>query len=386
VEVSIQVSFSMVGLRTKVLVLLAAGTATDATKSSSTSRAALSADDACDATSAERCAVSHLQISSRDASAASARKESKAGPVAPEDDIEQNTWVVDDRDVKSIESSMILGDETERQQFHGSDNLTKLGMATLGGIIKFVDYCGKWVNYYWPKVSFLALEFRRRVKLLPDDMSPEQRTKLRDFRMFIAWWMCEAELDPRNGTKYSGPVARSMATLASLPSTSFEVPKMDAWFGQLNATEKAGLNAFGMCMEWTSAMVCDIGYLAESLGSKSGNPDDICWDKVQHPLYPYAPLTTRAVSVPGLEFYDNHTEYKACQEGQLTKQVLHDWCPWHGKMPKGVFGISWGEEPDHDSEMYKDIMQCQHKTGLPPEEFPMCADEDVCDIVDMGLV
>jgi len=348
---------------------------------------ALRADDACSADDSERCAVSHLQtLSSRgDAAASSAAGGRSKDPAAVADTLAATPEKAAPTE-EPVQTEWTFPMNDDMAESLKADIYTKMFNTGLGKTIKFVDFCGKWLNYFWPKLSFLALEFRRRAKLLPDDISPEQKEKLRDFRTFIAWWMCQHDMDPRNGTKYGAPAASTMRNLAAFPSDSLEVPEFDAWFGQQNATGKAEVNAFTSCMVWTSGMVCDLGYLADSLGGRSGDPDNICWDKLQHPKYLYAPMLTRSVTPPGMEWYDNHTEYSACQEHHLTSEVLHDYCPWHAKMPKGILGIEWGKEPDHTSEQYKDIMQCELKVGLPPEEFPMCRDPAQCDIVDMGYV
>lgn len=363
----------------------------DAAPAAGAAGEALRVDDACGGGSDGSCAVNALQISSRDAKTTSPKqgKEPLASAmVAPETEEEavQREWVFNTSTIWANWENP-LG----QPGIHVSDTPAWNGMFSLTSGMSCY-FCYPWTSYLWPKVSFLTLELRRRVKAFPENPTPEQTTKLRKFTEVIGWMLCVTPLDPRkgntrNGTDWGEPTSRYYRSLASLPSTSLELPKMDDWF----KARKDELQCPDACTIFSVGMACDLGYLAEKLkGNMTGN--DLCWDKVQYPWYAFAPIDhvpawdkERPMITMDRETY-YHPEYEACQEHPLTADTLDQYCPMHGKYPDGFWGQNWGTPPPRGSEEYNDVLQCQRKIGLPSPDLPLTREPGMHYAQDMGLL
>jgi len=368
---------------------------------------ALSEDDACGPTAEGTCAVSALQTqrtaaTSREGRAAAAAAtatswkqgehraaKGESAAQAPEETDEEavkREWVYDTKDIWS---------NWEHPYMFEWENISVSDTPKWNAAFKLSapmanQFCPKWVSYYWPKVSFLSQEVRRRVQALPDDLAPQQREQLRNFTHFAGWLMCAGTLDPRRNSSYGASTARYLRKLADLPSTSLEIPTMNDDPHLVANWEH--FTAPDSCTIWSIGTICDNGYLSESLmGNKAGGVE-LCWDKVDFPSYAFSPLLflpsfdkTRPKRLMNRAEH-NHPEYLACQEKPLTNAHLDEYCPMHGKYPDGFWGQNWGRPPARGSEAYNDILQCQRKIGMPDPEFPKCRPPGGKDAVDLGLV
>lgn len=356
---------------------------------------ALSEDDACGPTSEGTCAVSALQQRSRRDGRVAASREGKRATKS--DAVVQAPEETDEEAVKRewVYDTNVIWSNWEHPYMFEWQNITVADTPKWNAAFKASaplanQFCPKWVSYYWPKVSFLSQELRRRVKALPDEVTPQQREELRHFTHALGWLMCAGSLDPRSQSSFGSSTARYLRKLASLPSSSLEVPTfMDDPF---LVAHKDNFTAPDSCTIWSIGTICDNGYLAESLMGNKANSGEVCWDKVDFPSYAFSPLLllpsfdkTRPKRLMNRAEH-NHPEYLACQEKPLLNAHLDEYCPMHGKYPDGLWGQNWGTAPSRGSEAYNDILQCQRKIGMPDPEFPKCRPPGGLDAVDMGLI
>lgn len=346
---------------------------------------ALLADDACGAGSGSEgsCAVNALQRSSRDVGHASPNGDSDSasqGGMHPplnepaiklEDGAPLKSWIFPNAVQVVTFNDPVL------------DNITTMAASTMN----FFDFCGRWLNYFWPKVSFLTQELRRRVKALPDekDVTPEHHSKLKTFTLAVTWLMCTNDVEVRQGKPMAAPVSRYFKALASLPSSSLEVPLFDKDLPVPADT----LSASSDCLLYMGSLACDLGYLADSLMGSKTSGDGSCWSALQVPPFPYSPRLTAMLKLTdgGQEHLMNHTEYLACQEKPMTQELVREYCPMHGHVAAGAFGVAdWGKAPPEGSESYNDIQQCNSRVGQLPVNFPDCSSPDSCTLEDFGLL
>jgi len=225
----------------------------------------------------------------------------------------------------------------------------------------YVEGCHHWNVLFWPQISFLSQEVRRRVQALPDEVSLAKRAELRVFAKKLAFLTCADVLDPRNGTEYSAPVLQLWEQLASAPATSLDVPEMTSFFQE----RKQDINAIGACMSWTEALTCDLGYSAELMAGNMQSSAK-CWNTLQRPKSYHEPSEIVTVDLTGIS-----ETYLACQEHPLTSDFIQRMCPYHGHVPEGKYGRQyWGEAPEKGSVEYADIMKCNRKLGIPDADYP----------------
>jgi len=333
---------------------------------SGSGRDALSMDDVCDTEGG--CAVSHLQISSRDAGVAVQRQQ-RATSATEVVDVQDDPWVFNVSTVWANWNN-IMGDDSP---YKLTDNpwIVEL-LARITSPIA-VGGCPIWMTHMMPMVSFWSQELRRRVKAQPDDVSAENQEKLRYFAKVAGYFICTSSLDPRKGADYHEQVSSYWRKIASAPATSLEVPKLDASLLKHNddLTSPAG------CPIWSVGVICDLGFLTESLTGNKAKPGEICWDKL---TVPESYLGTVDATLEN----QSHPEYSECFENLLQKEQMEEICPMHGKYPVNMWGVqSWGKRPSKDSAVYKDVMQCQRKIGIPRHDFPTAKSMDA---VELGLL
>lgn len=322
---------------------------------------AISADDAC---AAGGCAVSALQISSKEAP--------------------RKSWVWDEKQIwkawRNPVGTMIMRDGPVGNFWM---NIIAPRNANWG--------CPKWMAYWWPKVDFWGREVLRRVEAVPEDAPPAQREALQRFVRNASWFMCSETLDPRNGTEFSEHVARYYRVVAEAPASLLDLPKLDAvdpWL--LDSEAKRAIYAEDQCMYWAGSLACDLGHLARKLKGARQADKDLCWDNVNIPDYGFFDLDKKFYSEskrkPHMWEPEDmvHNEYLACQEHPLSEDVLESICPMAGHYPDHFWNVpSWGKGPPEGSKLYNDILQCQDKIGIP--EWPLIRLPHVFDSAMMGL-
>jgi len=265
-------------------------------------------------------------------------------------------------------STLIKLSHTQDEWLWNATKVSDVRQEKVGNILEEItDGCKHWTALFWPQVSFLTQEVRRRANALPEEPTHQQQSDLRTFTTKMSYLMCADTLDPRqqSSTKYFAQrVLPLWEELASAPASSLEVPALNLWFKQ----RRFRMRVVSGCLMWTQTLMCDLGFAAEELsGGKSSNAT--CWSKLQRPSN-YR--TFADISKYDIEAMDSDPlGYTKCQEGILSKHRVEQLCPWHGHYASGTFGQeNWGEAPPKDSAEYADVIKCNKKFGIPSHEYP----------------